>query len=228
MNNASWCDLVSRSHGAPTSFSDEAWTSRSRTPTYYPDAVTLVPRPSVPELLSQIDASPGCSVKDSFATLDLSGGGFRVLREGEWIMRPADLGPLPVIGPAWNRVTDARGLLAWEDAWRHEGGPREVFRAELLANEAVAVVAARDGGRLIAGAILNASLSESGTAVVGVTNLFSKSSSVPAAWPGCLAMAAAHFPGAAVVGYESGEELTVARGHGFHAVGPLRVWERED
>src|SRR4051812_21552215 len=47
-NNAEWCDLVCRSHGAQTLFDDDAWTSETRTPAYYPDAVTLVSDPSVP------------------------------------------------------------------------------------------------------------------------------------------------------------------------------------
>jgi hypothetical protein len=105
-----------------------------------------------------------------------------------------------------------------------------VEKARALAENDPAVRAGRHAVRVVkwAGAILNASGSERGTPVVGVTNLFSRSGAVATAWPGCLTMTRAHFPGAAVVGYESREELTVARGHGFHAVGPLRVWKRED
>ncbi|MGO9911491.1 MAG: hypothetical protein ACLPQS_10055 [Acidimicrobiales bacterium] len=228
MNNALWCDLVCRSHGLPTIFGAEAWASRSRTPTYYPDAVTLVPRPSIPGLLALIDASPGCSVKDSFATLDLSGVGFQVLMDAEWIVRSSDLAPVTHICPPWQRVAEPSALVAWEDAWRETGGPRNVFRASLLENEAVAVVAAYEAAEVVAGAILNASGSDRGTPVVGVSNLFSRLDVAATAWSGCLAIAQAHFPGAAVVGYESGEQLTVARGLGFDAVGPLRVWKRED
>jgi hypothetical protein len=43
LNNAEWCDVVCRSHGAQTWFDDDAWTSPTRTPPYYLDAVTLVP-----------------------------------------------------------------------------------------------------------------------------------------------------------------------------------------
>ncbi|HEX6872642.1 MAG TPA: hypothetical protein VF163_16210 [Micromonosporaceae bacterium] len=40
-NNAEWCELVCRSHGIQTRYVDEAWVAGSRTPPFYPDAVTL-------------------------------------------------------------------------------------------------------------------------------------------------------------------------------------------
>jgi hypothetical protein len=36
-NNAEWCDLVCRTHGAATSFDAVAWTSATRTPNHYPE-----------------------------------------------------------------------------------------------------------------------------------------------------------------------------------------------
>jgi hypothetical protein len=75
INNAEWCDLVARSHGAKTHFDNRSWTSEDRTPPYYPDAVTLAPGLAVPELLSRVNVSIGCSVKDSFADLDLTSYG---------------------------------------------------------------------------------------------------------------------------------------------------------
>ncbi len=41
-NNAQWCDVVCRFHGAHTEFGADAWTSATRTPPLYPDAVTFV------------------------------------------------------------------------------------------------------------------------------------------------------------------------------------------
>jgi hypothetical protein len=49
-NNAEWCDLVCGTHGAQTRFDEDAWTSRTRTPPGYPDAVTLVPDPHINDL----------------------------------------------------------------------------------------------------------------------------------------------------------------------------------
>ena len=42
-NNALWCDAVARAHGVKATLDDTAWTSPTRTPPYYPDAVTLSP-----------------------------------------------------------------------------------------------------------------------------------------------------------------------------------------
>ncbi len=86
-NNAKWCDVVCGTHGLEPVFGRDAWTSRTRTPPYYPSAVTLVPGLSVPELLARVDRGAGCSIKDSFASLDLTEFGFRVLFEAEWIVR---------------------------------------------------------------------------------------------------------------------------------------------
>ena len=42
-NNAQWCDLVARSHGVVCTTDAAAWTAATRTPPFYPDAVTLSP-----------------------------------------------------------------------------------------------------------------------------------------------------------------------------------------
>jgi hypothetical protein len=56
-NNAEWCDALCRTHGARTTLDGVAWTSRTRTPPSYPDAVTFVPEPDVPSLLARIDTA---------------------------------------------------------------------------------------------------------------------------------------------------------------------------
>ena len=228
-NNAEWCDLVCRSHGANTRLDGDAWTSETRTPALYPDAVTLVPDPSVPDLLSRIDTSAGCSIKDSFASLDLSADGFRVLFDARWVVRTSNTSPPDGAGPArgllgrpgprWERVRTPSGLATWEQAWRGGGGPPDVFRAELLDHDSVAVLAARSGERVVAGAILNRS-----STVVGISNFFAEPHFTPAAWSDCLALAGSLYPASTFVGYESGDGLLAARNHGFETVGPLRAW----
>jgi hypothetical protein len=136
-NNAEWCDLVCRTHGAVTAFSADAWVSETRSPPAYPDAVTLHRSVLADELLTRIDTSAGCSVKDSFASLDLSGHGFQVLFDAEWIHRPADGGgPRPAAALGWRIVEGVDELEAWATA--HGGGA--VFRPELLDDPRVAVV----------------------------------------------------------------------------------------
>ncbi|WP_410577652.1 hypothetical protein [Amycolatopsis sp. lyj-108] len=108
--NAHWCDVVCRTG----TFTRHVWKSAHRTPPLYPDAVTLAPDATVSEVLDGIDTSPGCSVKDSFACLDLSQAGFEVLFEATWITRTAQV-PLE---PGWSRVDDRfddPSVAVWSD-----------------------------------------------------------------------------------------------------------------
>lgn len=86
--NAKWC---SAQGGVRGRFTDTYWYAPRRTAEFYPDAVTLHPFADVDEMLSRIDLSPGASIKDSFATLDLAPYGFEVLLEGQWYA--GDYGP---------------------------------------------------------------------------------------------------------------------------------------
>ena len=79
--NAKWC---SAQGGVRGRWTDTYWYAPRRTAEFYPDAVTLHPFVDADEMLSRIDLYPGASVKDSFATVDLSPHGFEVLLEGDW------------------------------------------------------------------------------------------------------------------------------------------------
>ncbi|WP_457406506.1 hypothetical protein [Streptomyces sp. TE12347] len=217
MNNAAWCDAVCRAHGtAPQYDGERLWFSARRTPPMYPDAVTLEPAVPARSVVRGVDIdSPGCSVKDSFADLDLAGDGFEVLFEAQWIHRPAG-DPLPeaegeAAGLEWSEVADAEELGAWEAAFDDHGGDR-LFRPALL-RDGIVFLAGRAGGRIVAGAVAS-----TGGGVVGVSNLFG------AAWAGVLAAVADRWPELDVVGYEHGEDLEAAVRAGFTAIGPLRVW----
>ncbi|MEV0623067.1 hypothetical protein AB0I81_57795 [Nonomuraea sp. NPDC050404] len=200
-DNAQWCDAMCRAHDIPGIFTDHAWTNPVRTPPFYPDAVTLSPQTTADEVLEGIDAGPGASIKDSFATLDLPG--FDVLFEAQWIYREA---PEPT-GATWQVVRDETALARWEQAC----GVSDLFRPALLA-EATIVHAPADG----CGAVLTAT----GPAV-GVSNVFGDPD---LAWPGVLATAAELFPGRPLVGYESDPDPALR--HGFTTTGALRVWLR--
>ena len=218
-NNAAWCDIVARAHGASTRTDACAWTSRTRTPPYYPDAVTLVPDPPVAALLDRIDTSPGCSIKDSFASIDLTPWGFEVLFDAEWIVLVEPV--LDAGGDAldWREVTDSQTLAIWEDAWRQPDGPRGVFRDEILDQGSVAVLAGWYRGRILAGVVANRSRS-----AVGVSNFFSDHTGVSMSWRGCVASVQRVFPDTPLVGYESANRLQVAMESGFHTAGALRIW----
>lgn len=223
-NNAEWCDIVCRTHGVFGAFHAHAWASPRRTPLYYPDAITLDAAASSGHILEIVDtATPGCSVKDSFASLDLSTAGFRLLFEGEWIWRAAKR-PVHTGGVAirWQRIRDASALLAWEAAWSGDRPASRLFMPALLRHASVTVVGGYIGDRLVAGAILNRS-----HAAVGVSNLFTTVGELRDVWPGCLAAVARIFPRLPILGYESGDDLDAAHEHGFTSIGPLRVWIRD-
>lgn len=217
-NNAAWCDTMCRAHGLPGAFGARAWTNARRTPLYYPDAVTLAEDAEAADVLTGIDrTTPGASVKDSHARLDLTGEGFRPLFDAQWIHRPADL-PRPAAPEGWRPVRTPAELAAWALAWS-EGDEEEaaLFRPELLTDPTTTLVAGHaPDGRILGGAVLTAT----GT-VTGVSNLFTTTADPLAAWAGALSLIA---PDRTAVGYESGDDLTAATEAGFEPLGPLRVW----
>ncbi len=220
-NNADWCASVCRSHGLPSTYGETAWTSARRTPQYYPDAVTLHRDAKATDVLSDIDTvSPGCSIKDSFAALDLTSDGFIELFTAAWIHRPAAL-PAPQTPPLpIKRVSTAAQLRDWQAAWSGQDETPDVFRPALLDDPSVLLLAVADGKDICGGFALNRS-----TGVVGLSNLFATdSSNIAAVWSFALTAAAEYFPGCPVVGYEHGDDLAPALASGFTVLGPLRVW----
>lgn len=220
-NNAEWCAAVAGTHGAGGDFLRSAWVAASRTPPYYPDAVTLVPGADPAELLSRIDVSaPGASVKDSFADVDLGAAGFDVLFTAQWILRPGTTTPTVGRDVRWSVVDDVAALRRWAAAWDGGAGHADLFRAELLDDSRIVVIAGDDRhGRLVAGAVANRSVD-----VVGLSNVFSCDGDLDVAWGTALAAVRALLPGVPVVGYERGAGLEAALVHGFEPLGPLRVW----
>ncbi len=213
-NNADWCDLVCRSHHLATASDDRRWVALRRSPPMYPDAVTLVEHLPADEVLAGIDTSAGCSVKDSFGSLDLAPDGFRILFDAEWIHRP----PSDQRGGSsltWTPVRTADDLHTWATA--HGGAG--TFRPVLLEDPAVLVLTARDGDALVGGAVGNRSAD-----AVGVSNLFCTTGDEDRIWAGAVDAISARFPGLPLVGYETGADLAAAHRAGFRSTGPLRVW----
>lgn len=180
----------------------------------YPDAVTLQPVALPERLVDRIDPSGGCSVKDSFASLDLSAAGMRVLFEADWLYRPATSPTTQPRRLAWNVVRTAEQLRSWAAA--HGGG--DVFRPALLADPNVTVLVT---GGPTGGAIANLS-----TGAVGVSNVFT-TVEPERAWRELVEVVSLHHPGLPIVGYEHGESRTAALAAGFLPVGRLLVWLRD-
>lgn len=219
-NNAEWCAAMSRSHGLAGEFGAQAWAAPSRTPLYYPAAVTLVPGTDPAALAARIDTTaPGASIKDSFADLDLTEAGFRVLFETQWIHRPASA-PAHASDLVWDVVGDPDTLRAWALAWDNGDGNADLFRPELLDDPATFVLAGQSAdGRVVAGAVASGS-----DHVVGISNVFALDGSPDTAWPVVLDAVEWLFPTLPVIGYEQGDDLAAAIRHGFEPVGPLRIW----
>ena len=213
-NNVCWCDIVCRSHGVPTVRSEQLWIAPEGSPPLYPDAVTLAPQLAADSVLRRIDTSPGCSVKDSFADLDLSPHGFTVLFDARWLFRgPASPRTRPRLG--WQPITSEDDLERWAVAADLEG----IIRPELLRDRTVHVLAVRDEQAVTTGAIINRT-----GATIGISNVFTTVATTASAWrdlPAAVGDAIARVP---IVGYEQGNALAAATESGFEPVAPLRVW----
>lgn len=234
-NNAIWCDTICRAHGAAGEFHTDVWFNRNPAPRFYPNVVTLSNQRPAAAQLAHVEALvaailPGhWAIKDSFAELDLAALAFQFYFEANWIWR-APSTPLPKVddqGVQWVRLEGAAQLTQWETAWSgnpigHSATPEpRLFLPALLADPNVAFVAAYQGSAIIAGAIANRT-----DTVVGLSNLFTPPADHVAFWAGCVATAQASFPGLALVGYESGEDLVRAEAVGFEKLQSLRVWGR--
>lgn len=223
-NNTEWCDIVCRLHGQAGSFHDDGWTVPRRSPPFYPDAVTLDPGAGVDGLLATIDSSSGCSIKDSFACLDLAPHGFHELFEAQWICREADMPPLePPAGMRWDVVREPSALLEWEHAWNEDAIPAGLFRPALLEDDAVTVLAGFRNSAIVAGAIAKRSAT-----VVGISNVFAPANDLDTAWCGSVAAIATLLGEFPIVGYEQRDAIGEALRVGFSQIGPLRVWTKGD
>lgn len=226
IDNARWCHLVCATHGITGRFDADAWVTARRSPPWYPDAITLAADVPAEALLARIDRSVGCSVKDSFATLDLTDAGFEVLFDAEWIARVARRLATPPLDPGtlrWERVKAPDELRSWSVG--HGGA--STFRPALLDEPSVAILAGRDpDGTLRAGAIAT-----EGDQAVGISNVFAVAGGADvdeAAFSSVFVAATSaigwRYPGRPIVGYLAGARLEAARAAGFETIGPLRVW----
>ncbi|HZE38291.1 MAG TPA: hypothetical protein VE172_05715 [Stackebrandtia sp.] len=223
-NNAAWCQSMCAAHGLPGELGEHAWTSPRRTPRFYPDAVTLDDRATVEDMLSRVDNSAGCSIKDSFHLLDLTSHGFFELFYAQWIHRPGDAAaPSAAADERWRVIDDPEALSEWERLWadddKYPSDP--LFVPELLNDPTVSVVGGYSGDELIGGAVLNL-----GGGGVGISNVFTLRSDSAASWAGALSVAGQRHPGQAVFGYEPVEYLDMVAEFGFSPIGMLRIWWR--
>jgi hypothetical protein len=213
--NAAWCDLVCRLHRFTPEGDGRLWWSARRTPDLVPDAVTLVPDVSVLDVLGRINDSVGASVKDSFATLDLTDQGWTVLFDATWVARPPGSGADDEVSSTFAVVREKFPFAAW---CRASGGPAGVLPTGLRRASGVTVLGREGDARFTDGAIVHRT-EIGGTAVAGLWNSFG-------AWADIADAASRRNPEAWIVGYERDADLDAALAAGFTAIGPLRVWNR--
>jgi hypothetical protein len=215
-NNVEWCDAVCRTHAIPGRLDPDFWVQPRKGPPYYSNCITLS-RSGETRQLAAIE-----SLKDSFASLDLSAAGFRTLFDAEWFWRePADDAGAAE-QPDWIRIESGSDLLRWEARWSAAGSPSQsrVFLPALLDAVGVAFFGVERGGDFVAGCIANFSRDN----VVGFSNFFASAPDGDRLRAGAVAKVAGFAPGLPVVGYDRGEDLTAMLTLGFRPVGALRVW----
>ena len=222
-NNALWCDAVARTHGVTCTTDDDAWTAASRTPPYYPDAVTLSPTAGEYEVLARVDDSDGCSIKDSWARLDLSMEDFARLVVGEWVWLDPSVRVTAPAAPTWRQVTTPEEMRAWVRAWASDPEAEGILRPSLLDAPGVHVLAghASEAGDAPArtGAILNVT-----GEVAGLGNVFALDGDEERAWASAAAAARTVADGIPLVGWEAGSSVAAATAAGCERLGPLSVW----
>lgn len=230
-NSAEWCDRVCRAHGVPGTFTPEIWFQPRIGPPYYSNAITLT-RSGLAEQYAAIaqlkEALPqGFSVKDAFASLDLTKSGFHVLFDAEWVW----FEPSPVARPgnrssSWFQIETEHELIRWESAWAASGSPTvsRVFLPTLLIDASLAFFGAQRDDQIFAGCIAN----RSRAGVVGFSNFFAPDSRRDRFRSEAVALVANFAKGNPLVGYDRGAELEGLQALGFRSVGPLRVWIGSD
>lgn len=174
VNNAEWCGAVWKSHGLLVEQAHGMWFTKSPTPPFYPNAVTVDPVACTSTQAAFIVALAAgltdFSVKDSFARLPLEGSGFRLLFTARWLWRDyTNHGEVRGHTTRWRPLTTGCDLEEWELAWQgdevlHSG----VFRPELLGDSRAIVMAGIDAS----GAIKAGGVAYEAAGALGNTNIF--------------------------------------------------------
>jgi hypothetical protein len=230
-NNVEWCERVCWVNGLSPQRTATAWTSAVRTPKLYPDAISLSGDTTADEILEVLDLSEGCSVKDSFATLDLHTYGFSILFQGTWVEYSAtnlgdgNVNTLPAQGgvksePIWETVTTPANLAEWVTAWR-QSNDSDALHPNLLNDPTIDFIWVRSSVQVIGGAVVNRSKN-----AVGLSNFFSRSTDAMNIWRSCVTHVCAHNSDMTVVGYVTKPFVLLAGDAHFSTLGPLRIWTK--
>ena len=204
------------STGSGSILVDGLWSALTTPPPLHSDAVVVEPEVTADQVLDRLDGRDRCGVKDSFATMDLSGEGMDLLFSATWIHREATPRRNRAAPAGWVAVTGADGLAEWTG--QHDTG--DVLLPPLLQRAHFRILARYVGDRIVTGAVARL-----GSGAVDVSNVYA----VPGHgvdWAELAEVVGTFFPGRPLVGYEQGEALAAALDGGFAPLGELRVWVR--
>ena len=223
-NNALWCDFVCRMQGIEGALGEDAWTSAVRTPTHYPDAVTVRRAVNAQDILGLVDTTPGCSIKDSYADLDLTPWGFEVLLEGAWICwSPDSLGDHDDSPNSlrWTPLRDADELAEWDNVRGRGILDHGDYPEGILSRPGIVVLGGFRRDEIVGGAVLCEA-----AGVISLANVFASGIAPAEVFRGAVKAAALRHPATPVVGYETGTDLEAALAAGCQSLGPMAVWRR--
>lgn len=193
---------------------DDTWVAYDPPPPLHSVAKTAEPGALPDRAFAASAALERGSIADSFGDLDLADHGMELLFEAQWVHRPAvEVGARP-LPEGWSVVRSPAALAEWTA--RHDTA--EVLLPGLLARSSFRVLGRYVGGEPVAGAVTHL-----GTGAVELSNVWAVDGSGPD-WPELVRAVSALHPGRDLVGWEEGDALDRARGAGFEAVGPQRVW----
>jgi hypothetical protein len=211
-----WYDDICALHGIGSTLVDGVWSAHGTPPPLHSDAVVVEPAVTADEVLARVDGRAHCGVKDSFATMDLSGEGMALLFSATWLHRSASRQQDSNKPAGWAAVSSVGELAEWTG--RHDTG--DVLLPPLLQRAHFRILAKYVDNRIVAGAVARL-----GSGIVDVSNVYA----VPdyhLDWAELAEAVGAWFPGRPLVGYERGDALRAALDGGFVSTGELRVWLR--
>jgi hypothetical protein len=211
-----WYDDICALHGVGSILVDGIWSALDTPPPLHSDAVVVEPEVSADRVLTRLTDRARCGVKDSFATMDLSGGDMEVLFSATWIHREAGRYRQRDVPAGWVAVSDPDELAEWTG--QHD--TRGVLLPPLLRRAHFRILARYIDDRIVAGAVARL-----GSGTVDVSNVY-VTPGYRLDWAELAEVVGAYFPGRQVVGYEREDALAAALDGGFAVVGELRVWVR--
>ena len=213
-NNVALYESVFRAHRLRFQRKGQFWHAIDPAPAWYSDAIALVPYAHVDTVMAALAKRPIASIKDSFADLDLSPAGFCELFAAQWIYHPAS-DHIALRTLTWRRAETPADMARY----RELHGSADSLIDNLLADPALAFYLGKRGIEVLAGVLFNQSGPD-----LGISNVFLRDIAPETVRVDLTSLATESYPGRALVGYESGDDLNPALAAGFSPVGPLRIW----